>query len=77
MTNLPRGLSTRHAKEESELNCMFHDANPRVVVCTPEAKQADILDFESVACSLEVYMPLTLFQLSPSVKTETGSKVEP
>ena len=34
----------------------------KVVVFTPEARQAEILGFKSVACSFEVDLPLTLFQ---------------
>ena len=30
-TNLPQGVPTRHANEESESNCVFHDALPKVV----------------------------------------------
>ena len=30
-TNLPQGVSTRHVNEESESNCVFHEALPKVV----------------------------------------------
>ena len=57
---MSRGKSTRHADEESILDCVIHEALPRIVVFTAEARQADFtLDalFENVACSLEENMP--------------------